>query len=341
LKRSTILTVIALVFLAAAGLYYWHYKHSSSGQVGSTGGPAPSIVSSLPPEAPYVIYADVAALRDSAFLARLIAIAPAPAEDPEYTEFVNATGFDYTKDLDHVAIAVIPASPRPVVWTIAEGRFDQQKIAAYALRTGKAEQQAGQTVYVMPASTPGDNINLTFLSPNRIKLVTGPPTATYATPFAGNDTTPQDHLAHVSGSMLFAVARTDSIPKDLTIGTIRLDQVASTLKGVQWLTLTVKPEKENLRVLLEGDCDSSRDALQLELTASGLRMLGRGLLSQPSTRAQLTPQGATALNQLLRVIEISHDDRRVRLSVAFTPDMLSGLAAPTPAQKHPPARNGH
>ena len=120
MKRSTILTVIALVFLAAAGLYYWHYKHSSSGQVGSTGGPAPSIVSSLPPEAPYVIYADVAALRDSAFLARLIAIAPAPAEDPEYTEFVNATGFDYTKDLDHVAIAVIPASPRPVVWTIAE-----------------------------------------------------------------------------------------------------------------------------------------------------------------------------------------------------------------------------
>ena len=341
MKRTTILAIIALVVLAAGGLYYWHYKHSLSTEIGSTGGPAPSIVSLLPPEAPYVVYADVAALRDSAFLARLVAIIPAPAEDPEYIEFVRATGFDYTRDLDRAAIAVIPASPRPVVWTIAEGRFDQQKIVAYALRTGKAEQPAGQTTYVMPASTPGDNINLTFLSPNRIKLVTGPPNAVYAKTSAGNDTATKDHLASVSGSMLFAVARTDSIPKNLTIGTIRLDQVMSTLKGVQWLTLGVKPENENLHVWLDGECDSSSDALQLELTASGLRMLGRALLSQPSTRAQLTPQGAAALSLLLRVIEISHDDRHVRLSVVFTPEMLSGLAAPMPPQKHPPAKNGH
>ena len=79
-------------------------------------------------------------LRNSAFLNRLIALIPTPNEDPDYLEFVRSTGFDYTRDLDRVAIAIFPTTPLPTVVTFAEGRFDQQKIIAYALRTGKAER---------------------------------------------------------------------------------------------------------------------------------------------------------------------------------------------------------
>jgi hypothetical protein len=342
LKRTTVLVIclfVALALIAGAGFYYWHYWHQSTAHLGSTAGSSPSLLSLLPPAAPYVVYADVDALRKSAFLARLIALVPAPAEDPEYTEFVRATGFDYTRDLDRVAVAVIPASPRPVVWIFAEGTFDQQKIAAYALRTGTVEQRNGQTIYVMPASTPGDKVAISFVAPNRIRLITGPSTAAYATASDAHDheATMAGRTARVAGSMLFAVARADSIPKDLTIGTVRLDQIASSLQGLQWLTLSVTAEKENLRVTLEGECQSSSDALKLDLTLSGFRMVGRALLSQPSTRSQLTPQGAEALSQLVRVVEVSHEDRRVRLSVAFTTEMLNGLAAPTPSQKQPPA----
>ncbi len=69
------------------------------------------MLSLLPPQAPYVVYADLATLRGSAFLNRLVAIIPAPKEDPEYLDFVRATGFDYTRDLDRVAIGVIPTTP--------------------------------------------------------------------------------------------------------------------------------------------------------------------------------------------------------------------------------------
>jgi hypothetical protein len=341
LKRTTILAIIALIVLAAAGVYYWRYYHPAPQGAFSRSGQPPSLVSMLPPEAPYVIYADVAALRNSAFLARLIALVPAPAEDPEYTEFVRASGFDYSRDLDRVAIAVVPSSPRPMVWTIAEGRFDQQKITAYALRTGAAEQHNGQTVYVMPASTPGDKVAMSFLAPNRIRLVTGPSTAAFATAPTASETTTAERLARVSGSMLFAIARTDSIPKNLVIGTVRIDQIMSSLKGVQWLTLAAQPEKENLRVMLEGECDSPSDARSLDLALSGFRLVGRPLLADPSIKKQLTPQGAEALSQLIGIVEISHDDRRVRLSVAFTPEMLNGLAAPAPPQKRSPARSGN
>lgn len=323
--------------MAAAGLYYyyWRHGHGEDGHIVSTSAPTPSLLALLPPEAPYVVYADVAALRNSAFLSSLIAMAPAPAEDPEYTKFVGATGFDYSRDFDRVAIAVIPASPRPMVWTIAEGRFDRQKISAYALRTGAAEQRNGQTVYVMPATTPGDKAAITFLTPNRISLVTGPSTAAVATATDDHDhvATIAERAARMNGSMLFAIARADSIPKNLTIGAVRLDQVASTLKGVRWLTLEVTQEKENLRVKLEGECNSSSEALKLDFALSGFRMVGPAMLSDPGTRKQLTPQGADALSELLHVLEISHEDRRVWLSVAFTPQMLNGLAAPTAPHK--------
>ena len=113
MKKSAIVIVcVAVLLLVAAGYYFFHSGRPARD---SMPGPAPTILSLLPSQAPYVIYADCQSLRNSAFLNRLIALVPAPSEDPDYAEFVRATGFDYARDLDRVAIAIFPTTPLPTV----------------------------------------------------------------------------------------------------------------------------------------------------------------------------------------------------------------------------------
>jgi hypothetical protein len=358
MRRTAItLVCLAVVVIAAAGYFTWRHSFNATGP---SLGAEPSLVSQLPPGAPYVLYADVAALRNAAFLAKIAALVPAPAEDPEYTDFVRATGFDYSRDLDRVAVTVVPGTSisgtsESAVWTLAEGRFDQQKIQAYALRSGKTEQRDGQTFYVIDSGPSANEVTLRFLSATRIEIVSrakqsAPAKSSQNTPSSqapGDPAVLRDHIARVSGSPLFAVLRTDSVPKDLTIGTLRMDAIAGTIQNVHWVSLAVTPEGENLRVIFEGECGSTIESTQLQLVLESLRMLGRGLLSDPGTRRQFTPQGVAALDKLAKQIDISRDGPRVRVTAVFSPDMLTGLAAPspspapnsTPAPKRTPA--GH
>jgi hypothetical protein len=331
-KTAIIISCLAVVLLIAAGYYFLHRIPAATD---SMPGPAPTILSLLPRQAPYVIYADVDALRGSAFLNRLIALAPTPNEDPDYVEFVRSTGFDYSRDLDRVAIAISPTTPLPTVVTIAEGRFDQQKIIAYALRTGKAEQHDGHATYVLPSSVSGGEVTVRFVAANRIELVSRPRGNSAAAANSGDTAGAEmkDRINRVAGSPLFAVVRMDSVPKDATIGTFRIDAITAALQGVKWLTLSASGRDQNLSVALQGECDSVLDATQLNLALGGLRAMARVFLSEPATRKQFTPQGAIALTKLVKQADISATGKRVQIAVSLTPEILDGLAAPTPAPK--------
>jgi len=330
-KPAILVLCLAVVVLAAAGYYFLHRGPAAKD---SMPGVAPTMLSLLPPQAPYVIYADVEALRSSVFLNRLIALAPTPNEDPDYVGFVRSTGFDYSRDLDRVAIAIYPTAPVPTVVTIAEGRFDQQKIVAYALRTGKAEERDGHAIYVLPSSTPGGEVTVRFLAANRIQLASRPrgnaPTFQTSDP---SGAALKERINRVAGSPLFAAVRMDAVPKDATIGTFRIDAITNSMQGVRWLTLAAAPQGQDLRVVLEGECESSLDATQLNLALGGLRIMARAFLSEPGTRKQFIPQGADALTKLVKQADISATGKRVQLAVSLTPGILDGLAAPTPAPR--------
>ena len=92
-------------------------------------------------------------------LAAILGLAGAnPAEDHDYVQFKDDTGFDYTRDLNAVAIAYWPASFDSAskglgenrVLAIADGRFDEEKIKAYALRTGKIVMRGNRSIYDVP-----------------------------------------------------------------------------------------------------------------------------------------------------------------------------------------------
>ena len=85
------------------------------------------LLSRFPVEEAAVFSADVAKLRGGGFLTSSVQ----PLE-PEYKQFVDATGFDYKRDLDLVAVSFSGSG----TYMIARGRFDFPKLEAYAKSQG-------------------------------------------------------------------------------------------------------------------------------------------------------------------------------------------------------------
>jgi hypothetical protein len=149
----------------------------------------------------------------------------------------------------------------------------------------------------------------------------------------------KERIHNVAASSVFAVAHMDSVPKNVNLGSLSLDQVATFLQNVQWLSISAVPAGKNLKVVLEGKCDSSIHATNLQLALQGFKFVGRAMLRQSSVRKQFTPEGAAALTTLTGIIDISRGDQSVALSAMLTPDLLAGLAAP-PLQRNlsPPSK---
>ena len=114
---------------------------------------APPEAARLLPEADGVLYVNLRPIR--VFLHKSL---KAPTRDPDYQAFVNATGIDWERDLDEVAIALHrmkdPDGPNgPVAYSIVlQGKITGPKMRQW-LETHAAakESYGGKTVYSIPA----------------------------------------------------------------------------------------------------------------------------------------------------------------------------------------------
>jgi hypothetical protein len=95
----------------------------------------------------------------------------------------------------------------------------------------------------------------------------------------------------------------------------------SLARSVQWITLAARPEGDNLRVSLEGECGNSTDARQLQSMLEVLRMFGRAGLESPKTRQSMDPAAMAMLQTLLSNAEVTQAAERVRILVEITPDV--------------------
>jgi hypothetical protein len=165
MKGRVLLLGLGIVAAIAAG---WYVRS----RLATTGGPVPELLRQLPADATLYAYADLAALRQSAFLHKLDKLTTPQQTDADYDAFVRATGFDYTRDLDRIALAA-RQSPQQLL-VLAEGRFDRQRITDYARRTGHSEQQNGREVLIVPTTQPGRLMAFTFLDAGRILFADTP-----------------------------------------------------------------------------------------------------------------------------------------------------------------------
>lgn len=336
-KRALIAGALLFCACVAGAAFYLHRSHPPA--LISTSNFIPDIVSELPPDAPGVAYVDVATLRKmqgSTFAAILGLAGPGPAEDRDYQEFVRATGFDYSRDLDRVAIAFWPTiqvggsadSTANRAIAIADGRFDQTKIKAYALRTGKAVSNGTQSFYEVPGEP---SVAFEFLSPTRIAIASGKDaTDLLRLQKSAPDPAMQARINRVAAAPIFGVVRTDNLPAsfyDFLKSSPQLERMA---RSIASLRLAGKPAGDGVFIVLEGECDSATDALEISTLLDGFRMLGSMALMDPKTRGQMTKDQTAFLAAVLKEVKVTHEDRFARLMLDVTPEMLTPSSAKPP-----------
>ena len=321
--RGVLLVAAGFAAVATAAAFYAAVRRG--GVAGAP--PVPELLSEVPPGAATLIYIDLAAVRASSFYQHRSDRAPIALPDREYANFVQATGFDFEKDLDRVVIASWPQSlvqgqKKTVV--VADGRFDRHKIHDYAIRNGKLDQQQGHDVFLFPASAPNAWNSLLFLNDHRVALVEGSSIAPVLTPHAVASLTDpaRERAARLAGAAVFAIIRVPAFPDNFSPGGMQSAQLASLARSVQWITLAARPEGEDMRVSLEGECKTSTDARQLQSALEMLRLVGRAGLESPKTRQTMDPATVGVLETLLKTADITETAERVRILVEITPDIL-------------------
>jgi hypothetical protein len=123
LNRFQRLVAIGILAVAAGALGIYLYLNRGPSN-------AAELAAYLPDKDGTLVYVDVAALRKSGLLT-LLAGSKA-AEESEYKEFVQQTGFDYKHDLDALAATFRGGQ----VFFAVRGQFDWAKFHAYAEKHG-------------------------------------------------------------------------------------------------------------------------------------------------------------------------------------------------------------
>src|SRR5205809_5100304 len=115
------------------------------------------VLSRLLSENAAVLSIDFAALRNGGVFELLSG--PVVEEEPEYKTFVEKTGFDYRRDLDHAYISF----PSDGVYFLAQGRFDWKRLEAYAREQGGG---CSSGLCRMPGSQPSRKISFFMVRKN-------------------------------------------------------------------------------------------------------------------------------------------------------------------------------
>jgi hypothetical protein len=327
-NRTTrsVAAALAACTIVAGGLFYLSFARGKT----ANASPAPELLSALPAGAPTLIYLDLAAMRASSFYQHRPDKGPIAIPNQDYADFVRSTGFDFEKDLDRVVVAAWPApsSKEPTKnVVIAEGRFDRAKIRDYAARKGKLDHQQGREVFLFPAKDQMGMSSITFLDDHRIALVAG---TSIAPLFAANSNDPavdpaRERAARLDGAAMFAITRMPPIPDNAGAGGMQgaaSAQLMSLARSVQWVTLAVRPEGDNLRISLEGECDNSTDALQLKSALELMRMFARAGLENSKPNQSMDKATLAMLQSLLTSAEVTQAAERVRILIELTPDIF-------------------
>ena len=338
---------VAIFLIVIAGVYSY-LRWSEAGQ-----GKRDAVLAATPADAKAVFFADLTELRPTQFAAELFKWAPRPAADAEYAQFVRDTGFDYERDLDRVALAIIKNGASTAFFAITDGRFDRKKITAYALQSGTREIRGSHEILSVP-QTGAAKITFTFLTDGRLAITNGGDLANLLRVQTGADTNEwRDRFKRLAGSPLFAVIRQDaeagSALASRAPGGLQSPQLSSLLNQLQWISLAGKPQADTLRIVAEGECSTDQTARQLTDLLNGVLVLAHAGLNAPSTRQQLDPQAREAYLELLKGADVSRIDRgetkSVRLVFDVTPRFLEAAKSAVPAvapqtteTKAPPTR---
>jgi hypothetical protein len=318
------IVVVALSLTVLLGYRHWASRDSEASRA--------ELLSLLPASGNTAVFLDLSQLRSSPFLAQLLALAPPPAPDSDYAQFLEATGFNYERDLYRLAISLDRQSRSLLVFAVAEGRFDRKKIENYGARFGTLKTADGRTLYAVPVNHPMRKAYFTFLRDDRIAWANDsayffePPAKALSSEW-------REHISRVAGTPIFVILRQDAVAPSVLSeapGGLRSPQLATLISQLQWISVGGKPEGDLLRVVVDGEALGENTAHQLKEVLSGLRVIAQMGLNDGKMRQQLNPDLREGYLELLSSADIQQLDRgtskSVRVIFDVTPKLLQGAA---------------
>lgn len=156
-KPRLLIAAVLSGALAATGTYFYLTTRDLAT-------PA-QILARLPTDDASILSIDFAALRRGGVFEMLNG--SVVQEEPEYTEFVKTTGFNYQRDLDHAFLAFDSSG----VYFLLEGRFNWKRLEAYARAQGGG---CFNRLCRMQGSQPSRRISFFPLKSNLMALAVSP-----------------------------------------------------------------------------------------------------------------------------------------------------------------------
>lgn len=166
MPRVRLVAILLLLGVFAAALVWRYSRPAAAGAIED--------FRFLPPTAVMAVHVDLAGLRNSALVRRVLLRQAGAQVEKDYAEFVRATGFDFERDLDSLALGVSGPENERTVNAVLRGRFDAGKLEPYirSHQRGAAEH-LGHTVHVFTGPT-GRGFSLAFLSRDRLAFSNSP-----------------------------------------------------------------------------------------------------------------------------------------------------------------------
>ena len=322
-KKAVIaLVATAVTVTAIAGLLLWRTGDSDANRV--------ELFSLMPANGNTAAFVDLSQLRKSPFLAELLALAPQATPDSDYAQFIQATGFNYERDLDRVAISIDRQSQTQTVFAVAEGRFDRKKIEAYGTQFSALKLADGRALYAVPVNHSTRKAYFTFLRDDRIVWANDSSYFFQQEPSTSSREW-KEHFARVAGTPIFVILRQDAGAATALAeapGGLHSPQLATLISQLQWISIGGKPEGGLLRVVIDGEALNESTVHQLKELLSGLVVIAQMGLNDAKTRKQLDPDLREGYMDLLNSSDIQQLDRTtsksIRIVFDVTPKLLQG-----------------
>lgn len=280
--------IAALALIAIAGIAIAIYLQ------GKRPTDAAGMTAYFPAREATTVYLDVAGMRDSGVLDKLVGSAVAEAQ--EYRTFVEATGFDYKRDLDRVMLN----SAGGIHYFLLAGRFDWDKLRSYAEKNGGSCRAA--TCW-LKGSTPDRIISFRPIQDDLMALSSARDEAgAQAIEFRRDgqplyEVPPAPVWLHIPGE---AIRAAESYPAGTRL-------FAKALESSERAIFTLGPAQDGFELAMNVTCRTAEDAAVLKAQLEGVTALLQKLIS----REKQTPN-AGDLSGVLTAGAFERVDEQVR-----------------------------
>ena len=253
--------VVALLVIAVAGTVIG-LRLTSGPKLDSAG-----LASYMPERDAATLYIDVAALRSSGILDKLVG--STVGEEVEYKTFVQQTGFDYKRDLDRL----MANSAEGTHYFLLDGRFEWDKLKSYA--TAQGGSCDGEFCSVK-GTTPGRIISFYPVSKNLMALASSL-NEKAAREISARTPTKPAFQAPAKPLWLHIPASTLHRQTDLPPGTKLFTRA---LEPAERVVFSLGPQGEKFELLMDVKCRTTEDAAVMKSQFEQLTKILQAFISR-------------------------------------------------------------